>query len=203
MKHIFGRVTPATVLSALALFVALGGTGWADQVLGTGSVGTAQLARNAVTTPKILNGAVTKPKLGPAAVTTAALAKAAITSSALAKGAVTSSALAKGAVTGAAIAVGTITADRLATGVVGGIAGTKISPVVSPLTTVPAGSVGTAVTATCAAGQKAIGGAWNAGRFAFTDSEGPTPDGTGWSAVFETGSASSAAVTVSAMCAAP
>ena len=66
MKHIFGRVTPATVLSALALFVALGGTGWADQVLGTGSVGTAQLARNAVTTPKILNGAVTKPKLGPA-----------------------------------------------------------------------------------------------------------------------------------------
>jgi len=203
MKHIFGRVTPATVLSALALFVALGGTGWADQVLGTGSVGTAQLARNAVTTPKILNGAVTKPKLGPAAVTTAALAKAAITSSALAKGAVTSSALAKGAVTGAAIAVGTITADRLATGVVGGIAGTKISTVVSPLTTVPAGSVGTAVTATCAAGQKAIGGAWNAGRFAFTDSEGPTPDGTGWSAVFETGSASSAAVTVSAMCAAP
>jgi len=193
MKHIFGRVTPATVLSALALFVALGGTGWADQVLGTGSVGTAQLARNAVTTPKILNGAVTKPKLGPAAVT----------SSALAKGAVTSSALAKGAVTGAAIAVGTITADRLATGVVGGIAGTKISTVVSPLTTVPAGSVGTAVTATCAAGQKAIGGAWNAGRFAFTDSEGPTPDGTGWSAVFETGSASSAAVTVSAMCAAP
>ena len=193
MKHIFGRVTPATVLSALALFVALGGTGWADQVLGTGSVGTAQLARNAVTTPKILNGAVTKPKLGPAAVTTAALAK----------GAVTSSALAKGAVTGAAIAVGTITADRLATGVVGGIAGTKISTVVSPLTTVPAGSVGTAVTATCAAGQKAIGGAWNAGRFAFTDSEGPTPDGTGWSAVFETGSASSAAVTVSAMCAAP
>jgi hypothetical protein len=213
MKHIFGRVTPATVLSALALFVALGGTGWADQVLGTGSVGTAQLARNAVTTPKILNGAVTKPKLGPAAVTTSALAKAAITSSALAKGAVTSSALAKGAVTssalakgavtGAAIAVGTITADRLATGVVGGIAGTKISTVVSPLTTVPAGSVGTAVTATCAAGQKAIGGAWNAGRFAFTDSEGPTPDGTGWSAVFETGSASSAAVTVSAMCAAP
>jgi len=203
MKHIFGRVTPATVLSALALFVALGGTGWADQVLGTGSVGTAQLARNAVTTPKILNGAVTKPKLGPAAVTTAALAKAAITSSALAKGAVTSSALAKGAVTGAAIAVGTITADRLATGVVGGIAGTKISTVVSPLTTVPAGSVGTAVTATCAAGQKAIGGAWNAGRFAFTDSEGPTPDGTGWSAVFETGSASSAAVTVSAVCAAP
>ena len=193
MKHIFGRVTPATVLSAVALFVALGGTGWADQVLGTGSVGTAQLARNAVTTPKILNGAVTKPKLGPAAVTTAALAKAAITSSALAKG----------AVTGAAIAVGTITADRLATGVVGGIAGTKISTVVSPLTTVPAGSVGTAVTATCAAGQKAIGGAWNAGRFAFTDSEGPTPDGTGWSAVFETGSASSAAVTVSAMCAAP
>ena len=183
MRHIFGRVTPATVLSALALFVALGGTGWADQVLGTGSVGTSQLKANAVTTPKIANGAVTKSKLG--------------------RGVVTSAALAKGAVTGTAIAAGTITADRLATGVVGGVAGTKISTVVSPLTTIPVGSVGTPVTATCAAGQKAIGGAWNAGRFAFTDSEGPTPDGTGWSAVFETGSQTSATVTVAAICVAP
>ena len=203
MRHIFGRVTPATVLSALALFVALGGTGWADAVLGTGSVGTVQLARNAVTTPKISNGAVTKSKLGPGAVTSAALSKGAVTSTALSKGAVTSAALSKEAVTGASIAAGTITADRLATGVVGGIAGTKISTVVSPLVTVPAGSVGTAVTATCAAGQKAIAGAWNAGRDAFTDSEGPTPDGTGWSAVFETSSLSSAAVTVAAICAAP
>ncbi len=203
MRHMFGRVTPATVLSALALFVALGGTGWADQVLGTGSVGTSQLNANAVTTPKIANGAVTKSKLGRGAVTSSALSKGAVTGTALSKGVVTSAALAKGAVTGTAIAAGTITADRLATGVVGGVAGTKISTVVSPLTTIPVGSVGTPVTATCAAGQKAIGGAWNAGRFAFTDSEGPTPDGTGWSAVFETGSQTSATVTVAAICVAP
>ena len=59
------------------------------------------------------------------------------------------------------------------------------------------------MTATCAAGQKAVGGAWNAGRFAFADAEGPTPDGTGWSAVFETGSVTSATVTVAAICVAP
>ena len=203
MRHMFGRVTPATVLSALALFVALGGTGWADQVLGTGSVGTSQLKANAVTTPKIANGAVTKSGTRPGAVTSSALSRGAVTGTALSKGVVTSGVLAKGAVTGTAIAAGTITADRLATGVVGGVAGTKISTVVSPLTTIPVGSVGTPVTATCAAGQKAIGGAWNAGRFAFTDSEAPTPDGTGWSAVFEAGSQTSATVTVAAICVAP
>ena len=61
------------VISLLALFFALGGTGWAGQVLGHGSVGTAQLARDSVTTPKIAAGAVTKSKLATGAVTSSAL----------------------------------------------------------------------------------------------------------------------------------
>ena len=56
--------TPANLIACVALFVALGGTGWAGQVLSKNSVGTAQLKSNAVSTSKIADGAVTKAKLG-------------------------------------------------------------------------------------------------------------------------------------------
>jgi hypothetical protein len=172
MGHLRRLVTPANVLAGLALFFALGGTGWAGQVLASGSVGTAQLAREAVTTPKIASGAVTKSKLG------------------------------KGAVTADAIARGTVTADRLAAGVIGGVAASKISTVNSPAATIAANNDGTAVTATCASGQKAIAGGWNSGLFSFPISEGPTADATGWTVSFATGTSPST-VGVSVVCAAP
>ena len=56
-------LTPANVIAGLALFVALGGTGWAGQVIGQEPVGSVQLKSNAVTSSKIANGAVTKTKL--------------------------------------------------------------------------------------------------------------------------------------------
>ena len=56
-------LTPANVLACLALFFALGGTGWAGQVLGKSSVGAAQLkSRRRDQSSKIANGAVTKAK---------------------------------------------------------------------------------------------------------------------------------------------
>ena len=58
-------LTPANVIACTALFVALGGTGWAGQVIGRGAVGSTQLKSNAVTSSKIANGAVTKAKLAP------------------------------------------------------------------------------------------------------------------------------------------
>lgn len=56
-------LTPANVIACVALFVALGGTGWAGQVIGHNAVGTAQLKSNAVTASKIANGAVSAKKL--------------------------------------------------------------------------------------------------------------------------------------------
>ena len=56
-------LTPANVIACLALFFALGGTGWAGQVLRKASVGSPQLKSNSVTTSKIADGAVTKTKL--------------------------------------------------------------------------------------------------------------------------------------------
>ena len=52
----FGRPTPAMVVAVIALFVALGGTGYAALKLPPQSVGTKELKRNAVTTAKIDNG---------------------------------------------------------------------------------------------------------------------------------------------------
>jgi len=63
MRGVRRMLTPANVLAALALFFALGGTGWAGQVLGRSSVGALQLKSNSVTASKIANGAVTKAKI--------------------------------------------------------------------------------------------------------------------------------------------
>ena len=149
MRRARRLLTSANVIACVALFVALGGTGWAGQVLGKSSVGTAQLKSKAVTTSKIADGAVTKAKF--------------------------------------------------AAGVVGGVDPSKITKVDSPIATVPANSTGTAVTATCPAGAKAVGGGWSSGLYATQLSEGPTPDGAGWTVTFSS-KASPATVTASAMC---
>jgi len=63
MRRAKRLLTPANVIACLALFFALGGTGWAGQVLKKASVGSAQLKSNSVTTSKIADRAVTKSKL--------------------------------------------------------------------------------------------------------------------------------------------
>jgi hypothetical protein len=53
-----GRPSPATAIALLALFVALGGTGYAALKLPKNSVGTAQLKNNAVTGAKVKDGSL-------------------------------------------------------------------------------------------------------------------------------------------------
>ena len=43
MRRLSRVLTPANVIACIALFVALGGTGWAGQVIGRGAVGSVQL----------------------------------------------------------------------------------------------------------------------------------------------------------------
>lgn len=54
----FGRPTPAMVVAVIALFVALGGTGYAALKLPPQSVGKKELKRNAVTTAKVDNNSL-------------------------------------------------------------------------------------------------------------------------------------------------
>jgi hypothetical protein len=79
MKKIRARLTFANVVAGLALFVALGGTGYAATQLPKGSVGAKQLTKGAVTTAKLKAKAVTSAKLKRGAVGTAALADGAVT----------------------------------------------------------------------------------------------------------------------------
>jgi hypothetical protein len=57
------RPSPAMIVALLALFVSLGGAGYAATQLPRNSVGTAQLQANAVTRAKLANGAVTSSKV--------------------------------------------------------------------------------------------------------------------------------------------
>jgi cysteine-rich repeat protein len=57
------RPSPALVVAMIALFVALGGTGYAVTQLSKNSVGREQLQKGAVTTPKLDKGAVTSAKV--------------------------------------------------------------------------------------------------------------------------------------------
>jgi hypothetical protein len=61
------RLTYANVVSSIALFIALGGTGYAVTKLPRNSVGNRQLKANAVTSGKIRRGAVQSSDLAPTA----------------------------------------------------------------------------------------------------------------------------------------
>lgn len=52
------RPSPAMIVASVALFISLGGTGWAVMKLPKNSVGTAQIKSKAVTKPKIAPNAV-------------------------------------------------------------------------------------------------------------------------------------------------
>jgi hypothetical protein len=62
------RPSAAIVISSVALFMSVGGVGYAAISIPNNSVGTAQLRNNAVTNSKIRNGAVSFKKIQPGAV---------------------------------------------------------------------------------------------------------------------------------------
>jgi len=168
------RLTFANVLSALALFVALGGTGYAASKIRTadivnGAVTSAKLSNNAVTGPKIARGVVSSDKLAPRAVTGDRIAPAAVGAD--------------------KIQPGSLSASVFAAGVLGGINPSKITTIAGPAVAVPPNSTGTTAVAQCPAGQKAIAGGFNVGLFALVDATGPTGDGGGWSVTADSGAA--------------
>jgi hypothetical protein len=103
MWKFYERLTFANVVSVIALFVALGGTGLAASQIGKNSVGTKQLKKNAVTNAKIKKNAVTKAKIKKNAVTTAKIKKNAVVEAKIGGEAVTTRNLRNGSVTGAKI----------------------------------------------------------------------------------------------------
>jgi hypothetical protein len=70
LRLLHRRPSPALAISLVALFMSLGGVGYAATQLPNGSVGTAQLRKNAVTNSKIKQSAVSYKKIQPGAVGT-------------------------------------------------------------------------------------------------------------------------------------
>jgi hypothetical protein len=68
-RFLLRRPSGGTLIAAVALFVALGGTAYAALSLPKNSVGSKQLKNNAVTTSKIKNGAVTAGKINTSGLT--------------------------------------------------------------------------------------------------------------------------------------
>ena len=83
------RLSPALVISVIALFVALGGVGYAAATVGTDDIQT-----GAVTSPKIHNAAVNTQKLAAGAVGNGKIADFAVTSGKLGSDSVTAPKLA-------------------------------------------------------------------------------------------------------------
>ena len=114
---------PATFISLAALFVALGGVGYAAT-----KIGTKQLRNRAVTAPKLANNSVTSPKIRAAAVgnrklannsvSTSKIQNSAIISADLALASVLNGNLGNGAVTPEKIGTGAVTSEKIGTGAV-------------------------------------------------------------------------------------
>lgn len=108
------RPTTGTVISVVAITLALGGTGYAAT-----KIGTAQLKNSSVTSAKIKDGAVSSADLASNAVTAAKIDTAAVDSPQIAGGAVTAGKIATAAVDGTKIAAGAVGTAKLAAGAVG------------------------------------------------------------------------------------
>jgi hypothetical protein len=229
LKLLKRHLTVANVLSAMALFMALGGAAYAAKLmLPKKSVKTQNLANGAVTNLKLRNGAVTPLKIRNGAVTGAKIAPGAVGSTQLADGGVRSVDLGGGVVTEAKLKSGAVTENKLgansvATGKIqdGSVTSAKLSAallaqLVKNVSYVSkaSGPVGTtspqSVTAECPAGKQVVGGGarivpGDATSVEITDSVPfPPADGkrTGWTAAAKTAEATKTfAVEAHAICA--
>jgi hypothetical protein len=114
---------PATFISLIALFVALGGVGYAATKIGTkqirnGAVTGKKLARGSVTTTKIKARAVGNSDLASNAVTTSKIQPGTIISSDLAASSILNGNLGNGAVSGTKIANETIGTQKIENGAI-------------------------------------------------------------------------------------
>jgi hypothetical protein len=117
------HLTYANVISTIALFLAIGGGGFAlAAALKKNSVKSKQIAANAVKTSEIADGAVISSKLADGTVITTKLADGSVITSKLADGSVVTSRLADGSVITSKLADGSVTASKLVDGSVTGSA---------------------------------------------------------------------------------
>jgi hypothetical protein len=130
VNYLKRHLSVANVLSAMALFMALGGVTYAATAaknsvkaksIAKQAVTTAKLKNGAVTTAKLRNGAVTETKLGDGSVRSSKLGGGVVTTSKLKNGAVTDTKLANNAVTSGKLGADAVTTGKIQDGAVTGV----------------------------------------------------------------------------------
>jgi hypothetical protein len=180
------HLTPSTVISCLALFVALSGAAYAAGLaknsvktknIANGAVTAAKLKGSSVNSSKLANGSVIGSKIANGAVGSSKLAEASVRSSALGGGVVTTGKLKDLGVTEGKLASNAVTAAKISPGVVDtgklgkeSVTGEKVSAgllgqlvknvtyVTKATTLVKSETEGQSIVAECPAGKEAIGG---------------------------------------------
>ncbi len=113
------RISPALVISCLALFMALAGSAFAAGVVGKNTVRSPQIVDGTVRTIDLRDNAVTAPKIAADAVGSEEIAENAVASPEVAPDSLTSGDLAANSVTSSEVADQSLTADDLGPNSVG------------------------------------------------------------------------------------
>jgi hypothetical protein len=150
------RISPALVISCVALFLAL-----------TGSALAVGIAKDSVRSAQIVDGTVRTVDIRDSAITTPKIAEAAVDSSKVADGSLTVADLGDNSVGAAEILPDSVGASEL------GAVSVRTSA-----TTLAKGASG-GVTADCAAGEQVLGGGGQPGHFG-TEMTSSRPQGNGW-----------------------
>lgn len=222
------NINPPTVISLIALFVAMGGTAWA---IGKGSVKSWHIAKGAVKSRHITKGAVKSKQIANQSITGEEIAKASIGGGKLANGAIGGLQLASssvdsgeirdGSIEGKDIDKKTIDADNIKTSTITGSkikngsitssdvksntfesAGDRLSNTVTERSdsfTVVAAGTGDK-TASCQSDEKATGGGWSGLTAGNTVTESGL-SGNGWKIAVTNASASDDVIAVKVICA--
>jgi hypothetical protein len=181
------RISPALVISCLALFMALAGSAFAAGVVAKNSVRSAQIVDGTVRTVDLHDGAVNSAKVSDDSLTAADLAPNAVGSEEIAENAVSSSKVADHSITGADLAPESVRANELGT-----ITQRNITA------TIKANSNG-GVSVNCEPGEQIISGGGQPSVFG-VEMTSTRPQGNGWLYQAKNTTATDQTITAFALC---
>jgi hypothetical protein len=208
------RISPATIISCLALFLALTGSAYAigkntvrSAQIVDGTVRTLDLRDEAVKSAKVANGTLTADDLGTDSVNADEIAENAVASPEVAPDSLTAGDLAANSVASSEVADQSLTQNDLGPSSVGSseiqagaIRSSELGPLVqiTNSTAIKAGA-NAVVTATCPAGTTVISGGGLAGLYTVS-LVGSVRSGNGWAAYAHSNSANDTTITAYAYC---
>jgi hypothetical protein len=191
------RLSPALVISCVALFLVLGGTALAAATVAKNSVRSAQIVDGTIRTVDLHDGAVNSAKIAAAAVGSAQIAENAVSSSQVAPDSLTSSDLGPNSVTSSEIADNSVTsADIAPESVRANQLGTITQRNITA--TINAGATG-GVSADCEPGEQIISGGGQPSVFG-VEMTTTRPSGNGWLYQAKNTTASDQTITAFALC---